>query len=259
MPKPILDILPQMVRSRQAIYSAWIGTPAPAVIEALMREAFDTAVLDMQHGGFDESGTFAGIASAALLGKPAIVRIPVGGFAAASRMLDAGAAGIIAPMINSVEDARAFAAFTKFPPVGQRSWGPRRATMLSGRAGPAYLEAANGQHLTIAMIETREALAALDGILTVPGIDGVFVGPSDLSIALSEGTTIDPASGAVDAALGTVQRQAAAAGKFAGLFCFGGASAKAMAARGFGLMSIATDLLLLGAAARQEVAAARAE
>ena len=89
----------------------------------------------------------------------------------------------------------------KFPPLGRRSWGPRACAPLSGFVGPAYLHEANAITLAIAMIETREALDALDDILAVPGIDGVFVGPSDLSIALSTGGAVDPRGTAVEAAL----------------------------------------------------------
>ena len=108
-----------------------------------------------------------------------------------------------------------------------------------------------------AMIETRAALAALDDILAVPGIDGVLVGPSDLSIALSGGAAVNPDSAEVDAALTHVVARAKAHGKFAALFTFSGAKAKVMAARGFAMCSISTDQLLLRQAAKAELAAAR--
>ncbi len=100
----------------------------------MCREGFDCAVLDMQHGALDYACAMQGIANCALAGKPAIVRIPVGEFTTASRVLDGGAAGIIAPMVNSVADARQLAAFTKFPPMGERSWGPHKALALTGLA-----------------------------------------------------------------------------------------------------------------------------
>src|SRR5260370_1174980 len=144
---------------------AWVGMNDPAVAELLAREVYDAVVLDMQHGALDFAGASRAILSVALAGKPAIVRVPVGEFALASRVLDAGAAGIIAPMINSGDDARRLVEFTKFPPLGERSWGPRAALTLSGLDGPAYLNAANAMTQTIAMIETRAALDALDDIL----------------------------------------------------------------------------------------------
>jgi 4-hydroxy-2-oxoheptanedioate aldolase len=239
------------------VYSAWIGLNEAGVAEALAREPFDAVTLDMQHGGVDFVGASRAIQSVALAGKPTIVRVGVGDFACASRLVDAGAAGVIAPMINSGEDARRFAEFMKFPPLGRRSWGPRAAFPLSGMVGPVYLHGANAITLAIAMVETREALDALDEIVGTPGIDGVFVGPSDLSIGLSGGGIVDPRGAAVDEALTKIAAVAKAHGKFAGLFCFDGAGAKAARARGFALCSIATDVLLLRAAARRELDAAR--
>ena len=240
------------------VLSAWVGINEAAVAEALAREGFDSVLLDMQHGAYDFVGAARAILSVALTGKPSLVRIPVGDFASASRVLDAGAAGILAPMINSREDAEQLVAFTKFPPLGERSWGPRAALPLSGLEPPAYLAGANGMVRTIAMIETGAALEALDDILGVEGIDGVFVGPSDLSIALSEGRTVDPRGGAIMDASARVIERVRAHGKFAAMFCFDGADARAMAAKGFKFCSVGSDLTLLRGAARAELETARA-
>ena len=176
---------------------AWVTVNEPAVAEWLAREAFDAVALDMQHGAIDFDGAMRSILSVALAGKPTIVRVPVGEFALASQLLDAGACGILAPMINSGDDARRLVEFVKYPPLGQRSWGPRTALPLSGLDATAYLNAANAMTQAIAMIETRAALDALDDILAVDGVDGVFVGPSDLSIALSGGATLEPRGAAL--------------------------------------------------------------
>jgi 4-hydroxy-2-oxoheptanedioate aldolase len=135
--------------------------------------------------------------------------------------------------------------------------GPRAALALSGFVGLAYLHSANASTLAIAMIETRGALASLDAILATPGLDGVFVGPNDLSIALQRGAALDPHGGEVDRALTDIAARAAAHGKFAGLFCRDGQRAKEAAARGFALRSVSTDLNLLRAGARAELAALR--
>ena len=256
MNEPVIGKLARALRAA-GVYSAWVGINDPQVAEALAREDFDAVTLDMQHGSVDLVGAARGILSVALAGKPTVVRVGVGDFAAASRVADAGAAAVIAPMINSVADAQAFADFMKFPPLGRRSWGPRACGPLSGFVGPAYLHEANAITLAIAMIETREALAAVDDILAVPGIDGAFVGPSDLSIALSTGGVVEPRGTAVDAALAKVVAAAKAHGKFVGLFCFDGAQAKAARARGIAFTSISTDALLLRAAARGELEKAR--
>jgi 4-hydroxy-2-oxoheptanedioate aldolase len=252
-------VIGKLARALRAggVYSAWVGINDPQIAEALAREDFDAVTLDMQHGSVDLVGAGRAILSVALAGKPAVVRVGIGDFAAASRVADAGAAAVIAPMINSVADARAFADHMKFPPLGRRSWGPRACLPLSGLVGPAYLHEANAITLAIAMIETREALAAVDDILAVPGIDGVFVGPSDLSIALANGGTVDPHGPAVDEAVTKIVAAAQARAKFAGLFCFTGAQAKAARARGVAFTSISTDALLLRAAARAELEKAR--
>jgi 4-hydroxy-2-oxoheptanedioate aldolase len=258
MSEVVVGKLSAGLAAKGPLFAAWVGMNEAAVAEALARESFDTVVLDMQHGALDFPGASQAILSVALAGKPTIVRAPVGDFALASRLLDAGAAGLIAPMINSRDDARRLVAFTKFPPLGERSWGPRAVLPLSGLEAPAYLAAANGLTQTIAMIETRAALDALDDILGVEGIDGVFVGPSDLSIALSEGRGVEPRGKALLAASQRILARVKAHGKYAAMFCFDGADAAAMAALGYRLCSISSDQTLLRAAAAAELAAARA-
>ena len=253
----VIGKLARGLTERRDVLSGWVGVNDASVAEALARESFDAVTLDVQHGGLDYVGAAQAILAVGLAGKPTLARIPVGEFALASRLVDAGAAAVIAPMIDDAPTAHRFAAHVKFPPLGQRSWGPRAAQALSGFVGPAYLHAANAMTLAIAMIETREALASLEAILATPGIDGVFVGPNDLSIALSRGGAIDPDGEDVERALIEIAAQAAAHGKFAGLFCHQGRRAKWAAAHGFALRSISSDLTLMRAAARAELAAAR--
>src|SRR5918994_3370516 len=190
------------LRAGETVHTAWCGLNAPMVAEIVAREGFASVTLDSQHGMWDLAGLAAGIASVRQAGSAPIVRVPLGDFALVSRVLDFGAEGIIAPMINTAADARAFAAAAKFPPIGERSWGPHRATMLASIADQKdYLANGNDNIVTLAMIETRTALANIDAIAATPGIDGLFLGPSDLSIALSEGRTLDPESQAVEVEL----------------------------------------------------------
>ncbi|MBN9000179.1 MAG: 2,4-dihydroxyhept-2-ene-1,7-dioic acid aldolase [Rhizobiales bacterium] len=244
--------LAALLRSGTVRYSAWIGTPEELVAEAAARAGFDCVALDMQHGLHDPVSVMRGIAAVALAGKPTLVRVPVGDFAMASRALDMGAAAVIAPMINSVEDARAFARAVKYPPVGERSWGAGRAIQLAGIADPsAYLRGANDATLAFAMIETREAVAALDDILAVPGIDGVFIGPSDLSIALSGGASVDPLRADNAAALAAILARVKAAGKLGATYAITGAQARGYRELGFHLVAMGTDgtYLRIGASA----------
>ncbi len=258
MNEPVVGTFAERLTANASVVCAWVGMNEPAVAETLAREPFDLVALDMQHGAVDFAGASRSILSIALAGKPTLVRVPVGEFALASRILDAGASGILAPMINSREDAQRLVEFTKYPPVGERSWGPRAALPLSGLDGPGYLSGANAMTQAIAMIETRTALDALDEILGVEGIDGVFVGPSDLSITLSGGRRIEPRSEALKGEFRRIIERAKAHGKYAGMWCFDGADARAMLALGFRLCSVASDQLMLRKAARDELSAARA-
>src|SRR5215213_2721482 len=117
-----IPLLAERLRRGDALLSAWCGIPDPMVSAALAAEDFDAVTLDMQHGAIDLAGAIRAIPGIAAAGKPALVRVPVGDFASASRLLDNGAAAVIAPMINTLDDARRFAAFMKYPPLGERSW-----------------------------------------------------------------------------------------------------------------------------------------
>jgi len=186
------------------------------------------------------------------------VRVGIEDFAEGARMLDWGAAGIIAPMINSAADARRLVATTKYPPIGERSWGPVRAQAMSGRPATDFMKNAAVGTIVLAMIETRPALAALDDILAVPGLDGVFLGPADLSIALSDGGHVDAGHADVDAAVTMIAARAKAHGKICGAFCGSGARAGELARRGYALMCVSNDFTLLREASAAELAKARA-
>lgn len=253
---PILSFA-RRLHAGPAMFCAWSGMRDPAIIEALIREGFDCAVLDWQHGFHDFNSIQGAILAAHAQGAAALVRIGVGQFAEASRFLDWGAAGIIAPMINSVADAKTLVEYLKYPPKGARSWGPARATNLTRTAPIEHLHGANDFTLAIAMIETREALAAVDDILAVEGLDGVLVGPSDLSITLTGGETVDASHPLVDEALTRIAAAARKRGKLACAFCMDGTRAAELARRGYHLLSIGQDQILLRMAGRQELAKAR--
>jgi len=225
-PQPAFS-LARRLRAGETVYTGWCNMGVPLVAEALAREGFLAVNLDQQHGLYDMATTVAGIAAVRTAGAAPIVRVPLGDFAVASRVLDLGADAVIAPMINTVADARALVAATKYPPLGERSWGPQRAATLAGIDQETYLRGANDGTLTFAMIETRAALANLDAIAATAGIDALFIGPSDLSLALSDGTLLDPHSPAVDAELDKVVAAANKAGKIPGLYCANAARAVA--------------------------------
>jgi 4-hydroxy-2-oxoheptanedioate aldolase len=250
--------LARRLKAGETVFTGWCPLPYPIVAETLAREGFVAVTIDQQHGLWDTASTLTGIAAIRQGGAAPIVRIPVGGFATASRVLDFGAEGVIAPMINTVEDARAFVSAAKYPPVGERSWGPHRAMTLGDVPDMAtYLRDANGLVVTIAMIETRTALANLDAIAATDGIDALFVGPSDLSIALTDGATLDPHSALVERELDRVVAAARKANKIPGLYCANAERALFAAKRGFRFLAVGSDLSFLRAGTAAQIKALR--
>jgi 4-hydroxy-2-oxoheptanedioate aldolase len=238
--------LARRLRAGETIFSGWSSLPYPLVAETLGREGFAAVTIEGQHGLWDVASMLTGIAAVRQGGAAPVVRVPVGDFALASRVLDFGAEGLIAPMINTAADARAFAASAKYPPVGERSWGPHRVTALAGLADQSvYLREANDHVITLAMIETRVALDNLEAIVDTPGIDGLFLGPSDLSIALSDGKSLDPAAKEVDRALDRMVAVAQKAGKIPGAFCHTAERAAALDKRGVRFLAVMSDLAML--------------
>jgi len=235
--------LARALRAGETVFSAWCPGGSPLVAETIAREGFPAVILDSQHGLWDMAALITGIGAVHHARAAPGVRIPLNDYAMCSRVLDCGAEAIVAPMINTEADARAFAAAAKYPPVGERSWGPLRAMPLQGRTVTTeYLREANEGTLTMAMIETRTALDNIDAIAATPGIDALFIGPYDLSTALSGGKAQDIHAPEVDRAIDRIRDAAVKAGKIPGIYCRDAARARAMAERGFKFIPVASDL-----------------
>jgi 4-hydroxy-2-oxoheptanedioate aldolase len=240
--------LARALRAGETVFSGWCSLPYPIVAETIGREGFAAVTLEAQHGLWDVNALLTGVAAVRQGGAAPVVRVPVADFALVSRALDFGAEGIIAPMINTAADARAFAAAAKYPPTGERSWGPHRVTSLAGLTDQSvYLREANDNVITLAMIETRTALGNLEAIVDTPGIDGLFLGPSDLSIALSDGKSLDPLSKDVERELDRIVAASQKAGKIPGAFCHTAERAAALQKRGMRFLAVMSDLAMLRA------------
>jgi len=173
--------LKNLLETGNPIVSGWCCITDPRYLETITDHPFDAIVLDMQHGFFDETSVQNAIATLIARGKVPLVRIPLARWDIASRVMDFGALAVIAPMINSAEDARALVSATRLVPVGERSFGSRHAASLFRIDSNEYLENYDSCSLALAMIETREAYDNLDEIIEVEGLDGVLIGPGDLS------------------------------------------------------------------------------
>ena len=162
------------------------------------------------------------------------------------RVLDAGVYGIICPMINSRAEAEAFVQACRYPPSGNRSYGPTRAALYSGED---YFSSANGTVLTLAKIETSQALDSVDEIAATPGLDGIYVGPVDLSISLGLGEKVDFDHARLREALDKILRAAKANRLVTGIHTFSTEDVARLANQGFQLLTPATDTTLLRIAA----------
>lgn len=248
--------LARRLRAGETVYSGWCTIGSPIVAESVARAGFAAVTLDTQHGLWDTASVLTGIAALHHVGAAPIVRVPLNDFGFVSRALDFGAEAIIAPMINSAADARLFASVAKYPPLGERSWGPQRAMSLQGLSvATDYLRDANTGTLTLAMIETPQALANVDAIAATPGIDALFIGPYDLSTLLSAGKAQNIDAPEVDKAIDTICAAAVKAGKIPGIYCRDAERALAMTKRGFKFLTVGNDQGLINAGAAAQIKA----
>jgi 4-hydroxy-2-oxoheptanedioate aldolase len=244
--------LARRLRAGETVFSAWCNLGSPIVAETIAREGFACVVIEQQHGLWDTASVVAGIGAIHHAGATPAMRVPLADFAFVSRALDMGVEAIIAPMINTVAAAREFVAAAKYPPLGERSWGPTRAMTLQSKTSPVdYLREANDGTLTLAMIETKTALENAGAIAATPGIDALFIGPYDLATALSGGKAQDIAAPEVERAVDLICQAALKAGKIPGIYCRDAARALAMATRGFRFIAVGSDhgIIREGAAA----------
>lgn len=230
------------------LVNGWLSTGDPLLAETMAHAGFDALTLDMQHGVSDLGDALRAFQAISSTSTVPMVRVPWNDPATIMKVLDLGAYGVICPMIEGRADAEAFVRSCRYPPDGNRSFGPVRGLLYGGSD---YATRANETVLAIAMIETRSALDQIDDILTVPGLDAVFVGPADLSQALGEPAGTDWADGPVPTALDTILERCATHGVPAGIFTKSPAYARSMHNRGFSFVTVGSDLGYVAAGARE--------
>ncbi|SEE44108.1 HpcH/HpaI aldolase family protein [Jiangella alba] len=243
------------LRRRERSVGYWIATDNPVGTERIARLGYDYVGIDAQHGLLDYRGWLAALLAIEAGGRSAgLVRVPANDLTFIGQALDAGAHGVIVPLVDSAEQAAAAVRACRYPPEGGRSYGPMRAGL---RIGPAPAEA-NAHVFCAVMIETLTALENVEAIAATPGLDGVYVGPSDLTLALGGASSTDPAvADQLDTAAGRVAAAASARGIAAGIHCPDGATAHRRLAQGFTFATVSSDLVHLEQAAAAHLAAAR--
>src|SRR5262249_59689192 len=165
----------------EAVVNGWLSIPSSFSAEVMAHQGFDSLTVDMQHGVVDYQTAVTMLQAISTTPAIPLARVPWNDPARLMKILDAGVYGVICPMINTRAQAEALVAACKYPPRGYRSGGPVRPSIY---AGADYGDHANDDVLVMPMIETAEALKNIDEILSVPGVDAIYVGPSDLSLAL---------------------------------------------------------------------------
>jgi 4-hydroxy-2-oxoheptanedioate aldolase len=199
-----------------AALNGWLQIPSAFTAELMAKQGFDSMTIDMQHGLMGYETAVAMLQAISTTDATPLVRVPWTEPGMIMRMCDAGAYGIICPMVNSRAEAEAFVAACRFPPAGIRSYGPVRARLYGGSD---YVEHANDLVATIAMIETAEALANVEEIASTPGLDGLYIGPADLSISLGGTERADYTEQMLVEALHAVLACTQRYGVMAGLHC----------------------------------------
>jgi len=241
-------------REDRAAVNGWLAIPSAFSAETMAHQGWDSLTIDLQHGVVDYQTAVTMLAAISTTDTVPLVRVPWLDPGIIMKMLDAGSYGVICPMVNSPEDAATLVGACRYPPKGQRSFGPIRALLY---AGPDYPKHANDTVAAFAMIETKRALDALDEILSVPGLDAIYVGPADLSLALGCTPTFDQEEKPVVAAIERIAEAAARHGVVAGIHNGSPAYAKRMIELGFRFVTIGSDARMMAAGAKQTVAAMR--
>lgn len=234
--------------------NGWLSIGNPFTAEIMAAQGYDSVTIDAQHGALDYSAVLPMFQAMRASGVVPMARVPWLDPGIIMKVLDAGAYGVICPMVNTPEDAARLVDCVRYPPRGSRSFGPTRAIYA---AGADYAAEANDQVLAFAMVETRAAVDNLDAIARTPGLDGIYVGPADLTLSLHEGRlapAFDREEPEMIAVLQRIVEACRAAGIRAGLHCGTPDYAARAVGWGFDLTTVGGDSRLLAAAAQASVA-----
>ena len=243
-------------REGGVVVNGWLHVPSSFSAEVMAHAGWDSLTIDMQHGPVDYGSLVPMLQAISTTDTVPVVRVPWRDPGLIMRVLDAGCYAVICPMIGTREEAEAFVGACRYPPAGYRSYGPYRATLYGGED---YAGRADETVVTMAMIETREALENLEVILGVRGLDAVFVGPSDLGQSLGHGPGVDREEPAVLEAIDGVLAAAREHGLAAGIFTGSTEYASRMVEKGFRFVSVSSDARLMAAAAAEVVAELKGE
>lgn len=237
--------LHELWEAGETAINGWLGLPSSLSAEIAARQNWDSITIDLQHGGIDEGHALTMLQALSLGNASPLVRAPWNEPGVIMRLLDAGAYGVICPMVSSRAEAERFVGACRYPPDGYRSNGAYRGAMYGGAD---YLQHANTTIVTLAMIETREGVANVEEIAATPGLDGLYIGPTDLAMAHGHPAKHDNFDGPVAELIAQILAAAKRAGKKAGVHATRTDYAAKMRDDGFDLVTPTSDMRLLATA-----------
>jgi 4-hydroxy-2-oxoheptanedioate aldolase len=246
----------QIIKDGGKVINGWCAIPNSYAAEVYSHCGWDSVTIDLQHGPVDFQAAVGMLQAISTTDAVPMCRVPWNDAAIIMKLLDAGSYGLICPMINTKEEAEQFVSFGRYPPIGSRSMGPNRAVQY---AGADYWQGANDEVLMFAMIETRAGLQNLEAILSVKGLDGVYVGPSDLSMAMGKPPTLDPSDQGVIDAIAEIARITRSKGMIAGVHTDSPATAKKRFEQGYNLTTLMNDARVLAVASMNIIKETRGE
>lgn len=247
-----MDSLRDLWGQGKPTFGGWLGIPSTESAESAARAGFEYVCVDNQHGAVDYQVTASMIQAIVLGGSNPVVRVPWNEPGIIGKMLDAGAEGVIVPMVNTEAEARAVVRSATYPPLGARSFGP----VLSGLRDPKYAVNANDRVAVVPMIETVEAMKNIHDILSVPGVNAIYVGPADLSFSLGLAPQNNDGEALFDDALAAIVKACNEHGVIPGIHASGALAARRLE-QGFKMITVSNDLLAMRTRMQAELGEAR--
>jgi 4-hydroxy-2-oxoheptanedioate aldolase len=233
---------------------AWTGIASATTVELLCVPGVDYICIDQQHGVIDYDGMVDMLRAVEGRGGVALTRVPSNEAWMIGKSLDAGAQGVIVPLVNNAAEARRAVAACRYGSKGMRSYGPARAGMLMNSGDTAVL---GDEVLCFVMVETRQGVDNVEEIAATPGLDGIYIGPVDLAIGLGLTPAVEKTEEIHVNAVARIRETCKKRGIISGIHCISGMSAAKRVNEGFGLVTFTKDTLLLQAGIKQELAMAK--
>ncbi len=239
------------LRSGQPVFGTWLSTGDLLAARALARMRFDWLTLDLEHSPVDWSVAAALFGAIADAGSVPLARVPEGNHHLIKRVLDAGAWGIVVPMVDTVEQARTAIAAAKYPPLGNRSLGGSHGALNFDTDAGEYFRRANDEILVVLQTESPRGIANAEAIYSLPGVDAIFVGPVDLRAQMRQPDGTEPTDEEFETALRKIVAAGQKVGTPTGMHVMDPQSALARAAQGMQFIAIGSDLRYMSERAQQ--------